>query len=67
MTWRAFLGVVAAALIIAFALSFLLPLHAFAAGCGPMVAGLSGVLPYHTALHRPNSAGSDAIIFGYRC
>ena len=42
MTWRAFLGVCAAALIIAFALSFLLPLHAFAAGCGPMVASWYG-------------------------
>lgn len=42
MTWRAFLGVVAAALIIAFPLSFLLPLHAFAAGCGPMVASWYG-------------------------
>lgn len=67
MAWRAFLALVAGAIIIAGALAFMLPLHAFAAGCGPMVTGLSGVLPYHTALHRPNSAGSDAIIFGYRC
>jgi len=33
MSFRAFLGVVAAALIIAFALSFLLPLRAFALDC----------------------------------
>lgn len=42
MTARAFLALLAGALILAFALSFMLPLHAFAAGCGPMVASWYG-------------------------
>lgn len=42
MTWRAFLALVAGAIIIAGALAFMLPLHAFAGGCGSMVASWYG-------------------------